>query len=348
MNVSAACPQCGAMRTPTTSSAIRAALRSSAPAQAEDRRAELRLRLRLRLNRSTRRPPDSRNTRPPRNRSTRRARASRNTPPAPGSRSTRSLRFPGNPSLAIRLRAADPRPGRTVWCAVAFTFPPRHALPAGSRYMPGMSYCAQGHPIALDAMQFANDPNAAYAPAAPPPPPPYGAPGGYGQPAGPPPFDPPRPGPGPGRAQGLGFGGPPAYQPPPAPQGGFGGGGFPPGAPQQPVFQPAAVPPPQASPQYAPPPGVGGFRRIPGRPRSRAAPRGGEATARLRGDVPVQPGRRLLAPLHGPDDRRARERARAGGHRARRRDESLRGTRRSTSTRMPCCSRTQARRTAPT
>src|SRR5579871_4806248 len=35
--------------------------------------------------------------------------------------------------------------------------PPRCQL--GHDIMPGMSYCAQGHPIALDAMQFANDPN---------------------------------------------------------------------------------------------------------------------------------------------------------------------------------------------
>jgi hypothetical protein len=149
--------------------------------------------------------------------------------------------------------------------------PPQYGAPApratrcqlGHAISPGMSYCAQGHPIALDAMQFAGDPSAAYAPQAPPPPPPYGAPGGYGQPGGPPPFEPARPAP----AQGLGFGGPPAYQPAPptgAPQGGFGGGGYPAPAPppQQPVFQPAPVAPP--APQYAPPPAPGGYAHEPG------------------------------------------------------------------------------------
>ncbi len=144
--------------------------------------------------------------------------------------------------------------------------PPQYGAPApraqrcqlGHDIMPGMSYCAQGHPIALDAMQFANDPNAAYPQAAPPPPPPYGAPGFGGGPPGPPPFEAPRPAP----AQGLGFGGgAPAYQPPPPPQQGFGGPPGYPGGPPQPVFQPAAVPPPQ----YAPPPPVqGGYDPSPG------------------------------------------------------------------------------------
>jgi hypothetical protein len=129
----------------------------------------------------------------------------------------------------------------------------------GHDILPGMSYCAQGHPIALDAMQFANDPGAAYAAQQPPPQQPYGAPQPqpYGAPqpqpyGAPPQYDPRQPAP----AQGLGFGAPQAYQPPGLPMqqgygvpGQAGQAGYP-GAPQ-PVFQPAAVPPPG---QYAPPP----------------------------------------------------------------------------------------------
>jgi hypothetical protein len=83
--------------------------------------------------------------------------------------------------------------------------PPPGPAPArcqlGHEIAPGGSYCAQGHPIALDQMQFANDPYAGgygappqapeYAPQArapgafpTPPPPPYGGPGAGG-PAGP-------------------------------------------------------------------------------------------------------------------------------------------------------------------
>ncbi|MGO8997497.1 MAG: FHA domain-containing protein [Polyangiaceae bacterium] len=128
-------------------------------------------------------------------------------------------------------------------------YAPPAARPArcqqGHEIMPGMSYCAQGHPIALDAMQFANDPNAPYAQPQQPPQG-YGAPGYGAQPPGPPQQYPPAP------AQGLGFGGAQPYQPPP--QQAY--GGPPPGYPQaapQPVFQPAAVPPPQQG-MYAPPP----------------------------------------------------------------------------------------------
>jgi len=111
-----------------------------------------------------------------------------------------------------------------------------------------MSYCAQGHPIALDAMQFANDPNSPYAQQQQPPqqpPPGYAAPGYAAPQPGPPQYDPNRP---PAPAQGLGFGGAQPYQPPP--QQGYGAPqGYP---PPQPVFQPAAVPPGQ----YAPPPAL--------------------------------------------------------------------------------------------
>jgi hypothetical protein len=122
----------------------------------------------------------------------------------------------------------------------------------GHDIAPGASYCAQGHPIALDQMQFNNDqyggpPGGGFPPpaqpgfgAAPPPPapaygapppapgfgPPPQAPGGFPPPAGggfgaPPPapgFGPPPQAPGfPPPAQ-PGFGGPP-----PAPAAGFGG-----------------------------------------------------------------------------------------------------------------------------
>ena len=81
----------------------------------------------------------------------------------------------------------------------------------GHDIAPGQSYCPHGHPIALDAMPFANDQ--------------YGGGGGYGQPA-----------------QQGGFGAPPPQQggfgAPPPQQGGFGAppqqGGF--GAPPQPGY----------------------------------------------------------------------------------------------------------------
>jgi hypothetical protein len=106
----------------------------------------------------------------------------------------------------------------------------------------GASYCAQGHPIALDQMQFGADPygnpgggQGGYAPppqqgfGAPPPAPAYGAP-------------PPPPAPA--------FGGPPqgGFGPPP-PQGGF---GAPP--PPAPAF---GAPPPQQG--FPPPVQQGGF-----------------------------------------------------------------------------------------
>lgn len=161
----------------------------------------------------------------------------------------------------------------------------------GHDIAPGASYCAQGHPIALDAMQFANDAygqgGGAYGQQPPPqyggqPPQQYG--GGYGQ-------QPPQPSPSPIGGPG-GFGGDPAQQyggygqqpqqaPPmnpqfgapqaqqygaPAPQPGY--GAQPPAqaygaqpqpyaapAAQQPVFNQPAAPPapaPVAAPAAAP------------------------------------------------------------------------------------------------
>ncbi len=129
----------------------------------------------------------------------------------------------------------------------------------GHDIAPGASYCAQGHPIALDQMQFANDP--------------YGGGGGYGQPPPQPPaYGAPRPqAPYPTAAA-------PAYggQPPP-PQGGyapppnqaayasaFGApaaqGGYAPPPPQPPVYTPAPpapYAPPAPAPQAAPLPPFG-------------------------------------------------------------------------------------------
>jgi hypothetical protein len=127
----------------------------------------------------------------------------------------------------------------------------------GHEIAPGASYCVQGHPIALDQMQFSNEPSYGGGP-----PQAYGQPGGSGAygapPAGPPgyggqpqggygaaPYAPPgqaQPGYAPS-AQGYGappiqpYGGTPspqAYGPPPGfPPGGQGGYGGPPGPAQQ-------------------------------------------------------------------------------------------------------------------
>jgi hypothetical protein len=109
----------------------------------------------------------------------------------------------------------------------------------GHDIAPGASYCAQGHPIGLDQMQFAGGGQAAFG--APP-----GPPQGFGAPPQPPasPYGaPPAP---PQQA----FGAPPQQGFPP-PQPAFGA------PPQAPAFgapppQPGYAPPPQ--PQYAPPP----------------------------------------------------------------------------------------------
>ncbi|HLK41314.1 MAG TPA: FHA domain-containing protein [Polyangiaceae bacterium] len=109
----------------------------------------------------------------------------------------------------------------------------------GHEIAPGASYCAQGHPIALDQMQFANEPYGQ-------PPGGYGGPpggqppGGYGAPPPPP----------------LQYGAPAAIPPPPPgfaapPAPGFGQG-------PPPAYQPAAAPPPYGAPAppgaYAPAP----------------------------------------------------------------------------------------------
>jgi FHA domain len=136
--------------------------------------------------------------------------------------------------------------------AGAYGAPPQQAplrCQMGHEIAPGASYCPHGHPIALDAMPFANDQ--------------YGGGGGYGQQPpqqggfGAPPqqggFAPPQ--------QQGGFGAPPqqygteqppAYgQPFPDPNAQYGGGGYPAG--QQGGF---GAPPPQQ--QFGAQPGYGG------------------------------------------------------------------------------------------
>jgi hypothetical protein len=98
--------------------------------------------------------------------------------------------------------------------------PPVARCQMGHEIAPGTSYCAQGHPIALDQMQFASDA--------------YGAQQGYGAPA-------PRAGPYGAPPQQPGYGGPP--QPPVY-------------APPQP---PAAYAPPQEPPAFGAPAPQGGY-----------------------------------------------------------------------------------------
>ncbi len=142
-------------------------------------------------------------------------------------------------------------------------YPPQqgYASPAparcqmGHEIAPGASYCPQGHPIALDQMQFAADPYGGQGGAAPggyaPPPNPQA----YGAPPQPPYAPPPQqaqpaygaPAPAPSAPQG--YTPPPgAYAPVPSP--GFGGQqGYAP-APAQPGY-PAPAPAPVASPMAA-------------------------------------------------------------------------------------------------
>lgn len=139
----------------------------------------------------------------------------------------------------------------------------------GHEIAPGASYCAHGHPIALDAMPFANDA--------------YGG-GGY-------------------NPQGGGFGAPPPQQPPPQQQyGGYdpnaqygGGGGYPP--PQQPGgYDPNA--------QYGGQPGYGqqpppqqGYGQQPGYPPpQQPPPQYGQQPAPAYGGAPVPQGQPEAAP----------------------------------------------------
>jgi hypothetical protein len=138
--------------------------------------------------------------------------------------------------------------------------PPAGGAPAsrcqmGHDIAPGASYCAQGHPIALDQMQFGAPAGAPQGYAPPPPAGPYGAPPPPQQPA----FGAPPPqaqqGGFPQQPQAAAFGAPPpafgapppqaGYAPPPQP-------GYAP--PQQGGYAPAAAPafgaPPAAAPAF--------------------------------------------------------------------------------------------------
>jgi hypothetical protein len=119
----------------------------------------------------------------------------------------------------------------------------------GHEISPGASYCTQGHPIAIDQMQFASD---AYGGAYSPPGPQgqFGAPAApQGGPYGAPPQAPAQP-----------FGAPPQPAPYAQPAAGYGapapGGGFSP-QPGFPPPQPGFGPPQQGYPAPAQPPGFG-------------------------------------------------------------------------------------------
>jgi hypothetical protein len=159
----------------------------------------------------------------------------------------------------------------------------------GHDIAPGQSYCPHGHPIALDAMPFANDQygGGGYGQGqggfgAPPPQPGYGQPdpaaqygqpfpdpnqyggGGYGQANQGGGFGAPPPQPGGFGAQ-PGYGGGPqpgGFGAPPPQPGGFGApapGGFPPGDPNFGGGPQAAPAPPPAAPINLPPNALRGF-----------------------------------------------------------------------------------------
>ncbi|MDF2693313.1 MAG: hypothetical protein K0S65_1696 [Labilithrix sp.] len=166
----------------------------------------------------------------------------------------------------------------------AYGAPPGAGAPLrcqmGHDIAPGASYCPHGHPIALDAMPFANDQYGGGGYGQPPqqggfgapPPQQFGGQPQYGAPAGPGGFGAPPP-------QQGGFGGDPNYGQPypdpnaqyggfqqggfgaPPPQQGFGGGYAPPPPPQQGFGAPPPPPPGfgnQAQGGFPPPPPPGG------------------------------------------------------------------------------------------
>jgi hypothetical protein len=176
--------------------------------------------------------------------------------------------------------APTPPPGPAVGPYAQTQAPPPQSPPYGAapvarcqmghEIAPGASYCAQGHPIALDQMQFANDPSygggapqQAYAPQpqqGTPAASPYGAP--QGVPGGPP-YGAPQPAPGVQSAAAYGGGAqraPGGYAPPP--QAGYGAPVPQPGyAPQGPPQAQGYAPPP--SPYGAPPPGQPAYAPTP-------------------------------------------------------------------------------------
>ena len=166
-------------------------------------------------------------------------------PPTYGSERERS-----NAQYAPTPAAAYPSAPPAPYPAAGGGAPARCQM--GHEIAPGGSYCAQGHPIALDQMQFANDPYA----------------GGYGAPPQPAEYSPqartpgafPTPPPPPyGGAGGVGGAGPGGYAPPPnqaAYAAAFGAprGGYAPAPQQPPAYAPqaAAYTPPPPAPVAAP------------------------------------------------------------------------------------------------
>lgn len=164
----------------------------------------------------------------------------------------------------------------------------------GHDIAPGASYCPHGHPIALDAMPFANDQYGAQAaaygqqqPGFGQPPPGFGAQPGYGAPQqgypdpnaqygayGQQGFGQPQPGFG-GQPQQGGFGAPPQGFGQPPPQQGFGGGmgpGFGTEAPQPYGQQQPGFGAPPAQPGFGAPPAQPGFGAAPEPAPPAAAP----------------------------------------------------------------------------
>ncbi|WP_394848151.1 FHA domain-containing protein [Pendulispora brunnea] len=161
--------------------------------------------------------------------------------------------------------------------------PPGSRCAQGHDIAPGQSYCREGHPIALDAMNFGSDMYGA--PAAPPPAPPYGQPPPFGAPPayGAPPQSPfvgsPFGGAHPGQGPGAGPPGmPPGIQPPQAYSGGL--------PPAPPPF--GDIPP---SPPLAAPAPFGG-----GPPQPFGAPPGGFGPPMGYGQPPQPPQYGLQAP----------------------------------------------------
>jgi hypothetical protein len=144
---------------------------------------------------------------------------------------------------------AAPAPGGGFGAPQAQAGPARCQM--GHEIAPGASYCAQGHPIAIDQMQFASDAYGGYSPPGPQqgqfaaPAAPQGGP--YGAPPQPPPGQP--------------FGAPPQPAPYAQPAPGYGapapGGGFGPQPGGYPQPQPGFGPPQQGYPAPAQPPGFG-------------------------------------------------------------------------------------------
>ena len=167
-----------------------------------------------------------------------------NAPPAPAAPQYAPTPGPGQAGVGFaQTQAPPPQPGGGAPGSIA-------RCQMGHEIAAGASYCVQGHPIALDQMQFSNEPSygggppQGYAPQGPP---------AYGAPQGPGGYAPPQPQ--------AGYGAPPQQYAPPAAQPAYTPAAAPfggqPGQPygQTPAPQGAYAPAPQ--PGYAPPPQAG-------------------------------------------------------------------------------------------